>query len=174
LCSRGTPVTIASAGQPGSSTVTVTATNGFNGTVNLACALTPASTTAGVTCNIPTSVSVNRNSTTANLTISTTVAHVVSRPLLRLQRPRGFGCLAASGSALLVGVFLIGVPSRGRRRMAGLGFMLLVFFAASLGCGGGSSSGGHTAGTPVGSYVIAVTATSGSLSHTANVAVTGQ
>jgi hypothetical protein len=173
----GTPVTIASAGQPGSSTVTVTATNGFNGTVNLACALTPASTTAGVTCNIPTSVSVNGNSATANLTISTTAAHVVSGASASLQRPRGFGWLAASGSALLAGIFLLGVPSRRRRHVASLGLMLLVFFAAGLGCGGGSnSSGGHTAGTPAGSYTITVTATSTTpaLSHTANVAVTVQ
>ena len=172
----GTPVTIASAGQPGTSTVTLTATNGFNGTVNLACALTPASTTAGVTCNIPTSVSVNGNSTTANLTISTAAAHVVSGASASLRRPRGFGWLAASGSALLAGILLLGAPSRRRRHVASLGLMLLVFFAAGLGCGGGSSSSssGHTAGTPAGSYVIAVTATSGSLSHTANVAVTVQ
>ena len=92
-----------------------------------------------------------------------------------LQRPRAFGWMTASGRALLVGVFLLGIPSRRRRRMAGLGVMLLVFFAAGMGCGGGgSSSGTKTGGTPAGSYTIAVTATSGALSHTANVAVTVQ
>ena len=74
----GTPVSVASAGQGGTSTVTVTPTNGFVGTVDLACALTPASTTAGVTCSIPASVSLNGSSQAASLTISTTAPHVLS------------------------------------------------------------------------------------------------
>jgi subtilase family serine protease len=169
----GTPVTIASAGQAGTSTVTVTATNGFNGTVNLACALMPASTTAGVTCSIPASVSVNGNSATASLMISTVAPHVQSGASASLQQ-RGFSWLAASGGSLLAGVFLLGVPSRRRRRMAGLGVMLLVFFAAGVGCGGGSSSGGggKTGGTPAGNYTIAVTGSSGALTGSANVTVT--
>jgi subtilase family serine protease len=172
-----TPVSIASAGQGGTSTVTVTATNGFNGTVNLACALTPASTTVGVTCSIPPSVAVNGSSETATLTISTVAPHVVSGTSVSMQRPAGFGWVGASGSVLLVGVFLLGLPLRRRRRVVGLGVTLLVFFVAGMGCGGGSSSGGtKTGGTPAGSYTISVTATSTSpaLSHTANVAVTVQ
>ena len=174
-----TPVSIATAGQGGSSTVTVTATNGFNGTVNLACALTPASTTVGVTCSIPASVAVNGSSETATLTISTAAPHVVSGTSVSMQRPAGFGWVGASGSVLLVGVFLLGLPLRRRRRVAGLGVMLLVLFAAGMGCGGGSSSGSgsaKTGGTPAGSYTITVTATTTSpaLSHTATVPVTVQ
>jgi hypothetical protein len=109
------------------------------------------------------------------MTINTQAAHVVSGPSASLLRPRSFGWLAASGSALLAGIFLLGVPPRRRHRILGFGLMLLIFFAAGLGCGGSSSSG-HTAGTPAGSYTIAVTATSTTppLSHTANVAVTVQ
>jgi hypothetical protein len=82
--------------------------------------------------------------------------------------------MAAGGSAL-VGGFLLGIPSRRRRRVAGLCLMVLIFFAAGMGCGGGSSnSQPRTPGTPPGSYTIAVTAKSASLSHTANVAVTVQ
>jgi subtilase family serine protease len=175
----GTPVGISAPGQPGTSTVTVTATNGFNGTVNLACGLTPASTTVGVTCAFPppASVSVNGSSTTATLTVSTQAPRVLSGTSASLQRPR-FVWIAASGGALLAGVFLLGVPSRRRRRVGGLGIMLVVFFAAGMGCGGGSSSSTQpkTGGTPAGSYTIAVTATSTTpaLSHTANVAVTVQ
>lgn len=169
-----TPVSVASAGQGGSSTITLTPTNGFVGTVNLACALTPASTTAGVMCSIPASVSLNGSSQTASLTISTTAPHVLSGTS-SAQGPHGLGWLATGSSALFAGIFFLGVPSR-RRRMTGLGLMLLVFFAAGVGCGGGSSSGGSvkTGGTPKGSYSITVTATSGSLSHTASVAVTVQ
>ena len=170
----GSPVSIASPGQGGTSTVTLTPTNGFVGTVDLACALTPASTTAGVTCSIPASVALNGSSETASLTISTTAPHVLSGATSS-QGPHGLGWLGASSSALFAGIFFLGVPSR-RRRMTGIGLMLLVFFAAGVGCGGGSSSGGSakTGGTPKGSYNITVTATSGSLSHSANVAVTVQ
>jgi hypothetical protein len=127
-----------------------------------------------VTCSIPASVALNGSSETASLTISTTAPHVLSGATSS-QGPHGLGWLGASSSALFAGILFLGVPSR-RRRMTGIGLMLLVFFAAGLGCGGGSSSGGSakTGGTPKGSYSITVTATSGSLSHTANVAVTVQ
>ena len=171
----GTPVSVGSAGQGGTSTVTISPTNGFVGTVDLVCALTPPSTTAGVTCNIPASVALNGSSQTASLTISTTAPHVLSGTSASSQGPHGMGWLATGSTALLAGIFFLGVPSR-RRRMTGLGLMLLVFFAAGMGCGGGSSSSGSvkTGGTPKGSYSITVTATSGSLAHTANVAVTVQ
>ncbi len=172
----GTPVSITSAGQGATSTVTVTPTNGFVGTVDLACALTPASTSVGVTCNVPASVSLSGSSQTATLTISTTAPHVLSGASTSSQGPHGWGWLAGSTTALFAGICFLGVPSR-RRRITGLGLMLLVFFAAGVGCGGGSSSGGgsaKTGGTPKGTYNITVTATSGSLSHTAGVAVTVQ
>jgi hypothetical protein len=78
---------------------------------------------------------------------------------------------------MLVGVFLLGVPSCHRRRAAKLVLMILVFVTAGVSCGGsGSNGGGKTGGTPAGSYTITVTATSSSpqLSHTANLVVTVQ
>jgi len=81
--------------------------------------------------------------------------------------------LTASGSALFAGIFFLGVPSR--RRMAGFGIALLVFFAAGVGCGGGSSSKSTpTVRTPAGSYTITVSGTSGSLTHTGTVSLTVQ
>ena len=56
--------------------------------------------------------------------------------------------------------------------------MLLVFFAAGVGCGGGNSSNSSvkTGGTPAGTYTITVNAasTSPAVSRTTNVTVTVQ
>ncbi|MGH9501720.1 MAG: S53 family peptidase [Terriglobales bacterium] len=170
----GTPVSITAAGQEGTSTVTVSPTYGFTGTVNLACALNPASTTAGVTCSIPASVAVNGSSQTASLTISTTAPHVVSGASAAVRSPRGSVWLTASG-AIFVGVFVLAFPLR-RHRVTGFTLMLILILAAGMGCGGGSSSStttiAKTGGTPAGSYTITVTATSGSVSNTGNVSVT--
>jgi hypothetical protein len=114
---------------------------------------------------------VANSSGTSTLTINTTASHSLSGAVMS---PRGFGWLAASGGALFAGIFLVGVPSR-RRRLSGMGIMLLVFFAAGIGCGGGSSSSGgntQTGGTPAGNYTIIVTGTSGAQTHTASVVLT--
>jgi hypothetical protein len=54
------------------------------------------------------------------------------------------------------------------------GILFLTLVAAGISCGGGSSSHTSNPGTPAGTYTIAVTATSGSLTHTTNVAITVQ
>jgi hypothetical protein len=67
------------------------------------------------------------------------------------------------------------------RKRRGLGLCLLmgaILAFGVVGCGGGSGNsggggGGHTdSGTPAGVYTLAVTATSGTASHTMNVSVT--
>ena len=169
----GYSATAAAPGQQATSQIVLESRAGFNGMVALTCQ--SASAGAQITCSIsPTSLSVTGAGATAMMTISTTAPHVAAGASASLRSPHGFGWLAASGSALFAGIVFLGVPSRRRRRMAGLGLMLLVFFAAGLGCGGGSSSSTKNVGTPAGSYSITVTATSGSLSHIANVAVTVQ
>jgi trimeric autotransporter adhesin len=174
----GTAVTVSAPGQPGTWTDTVSGTNGFSGTVNLTC--TPPASASLITCSFGSTTSVALNSTTtsgtATLTISTTAPHVVPGASASL-RPHGSGWLAAGGSVLFAGIFLLGAPSRRRRYTVGFGLTLLIFFAAGMGCGGGSSSGGGsmtTPGTPAGTYNVTVTAasTSPAVSHTATVAVT--
>jgi hypothetical protein len=170
------PATVATPGQSATSTITVTATNGFSGTVDLTC--TPPASSANITCSFGSTTSVTLSPTntsgSATLTISTVAPHAQSGESSGL-RQNGFGWLPASGG-LLAGIFVLGVPSRRRRHLAGLGLMLLVFFAAGVGCGGGSSSSGSTktGGTPAGSYSVTVKASSGSTSRTTAAALTVQ
>jgi subtilase family serine protease len=155
------PATVAP-GSSATSTITVASTGGYAGAVALACTSISGGSPPP-TCAFSLS-SVANSSGTSVLTVSTAASHSISSAI----RPwsSGFGWMMASSSALLAGVFFLGVPERRRRRMAGLGLMLFVFLAAGLGCGGGSSSNGgstQTGGTPAGTYNITVTATSGSL-----------
>jgi subtilase family serine protease len=164
-----------SAGGSATSTITIAPTNGFTGSVSLVCRVTGGGTPAPTCSFVPTSVTTGTG--TSTMTVSTTAPHALSGAVISPQPGHGFGWLAAGSSALFAGIFFLGVPSRRRRGMQGLGLMLLVFFAAGMGCGGSSSGGGgKTGGTPAGSYTITVTATSASpqLSHTANLAVTVQ
>ncbi len=170
----GLSATASAPGQQATSQITVTSIAGFSGTVDLTCQ--PSSASAQITCSIsPTSVTASASGATAMMTISTAAPHVLPGTSASL-RPHGLGWLATGSSVLFAGIFLLGVPSRRRRRIGGIGLMLLVFFAAGAGCGGGSNSSGSpkNAGTPAGSYSITVTATSTSpaLSHTASINVT--
>jgi subtilase family serine protease len=166
----GTAVIVSSPGSPGTSTITVDALNGFNGTVNLTCT-PPSSATALITCSIPASVTVNGTNTTTTLTVNTTAAHFV--PGTFSAANRGMGWFAASGGGLFAGVLVMGVPSRRRKYTAMFGMVLLAFAVTGVACGGGSSSTGPTnPGTPAGNYTVVVSAVSGSISRTLNVSVT--
>ena len=173
----GSAISISAAGGSGTSTVTVTPTSGFTGTVNLSCALSPASSTAEITCSIPASVDVTSGSATATLTVNTTAAHAVASTSASARPHHGFPWLPASGGLLFAGMVLGDVPSR-RRKSAAMAMVVFACIAVWAGCGGGSSSGGggstSNVGTPAGGYTIAVTANSGSITRTANITVTVQ
>ena len=180
-----TAATVSSPGQTGTSTITVNATNGFTGTVDLSCT-PPAS--SQITCSFGSSNSIALDNTdtsgTATLTISTVAPRIVPRsssslrsPMLR--SPRGSGWIAASSTALFAGIFFLGVPSRRRKRAAGVALMLLVCLAVGAGCGGGgnsNSSATPTSGTAAGTYNVTVTATSTSpaVTNSTTVSVTVQ
>jgi subtilase family serine protease len=166
LSSNPTSITIANPGGNGSSTITVTPVNGFTGAVALSCALVPASSTAKISCTIPSPVTVSSNTPTALLTVLTTG----STASLRLGH--GIGWWAVSGG-LFACVFISGFSSRRRRSMLISGLLLIASLALAAGCGGGSSTPvAKTNGTPPGNYTITITATSGSVTTTKNVPIT--
>ncbi|HXW94056.1 MAG TPA: Ig-like domain repeat protein [Terriglobales bacterium] len=155
-------INITSPGGDGTLTLTITALDGYNGTINFAsssCSGLP----AGATCSFsPTAVT---GSGTTKLTVTTTAASA------RLVRPGARpGWWLASFAGGLACVFLVGGYSR---RSGVLSLVLCALFVTGIGCGGGSNSGGSTTptapppptATPTGTSNVVVTATSGTLTH---------
>ena len=135
------PITIASAGTSGSSTVTVSSSSGFAGTVNLSCT-PPASSTAQITCSFsPASVVLSNSTTsaTATLTVTTTAAHAVKTTSAEARFPGRARWFSASAAMFVAGLFMMGTAS-GRRRTALLMLLACSFLAVGIGCGGGSST----------------------------------
>jgi subtilase family serine protease len=163
-------VSISAPGQSGTSNITVTAANGFSGTVDLSCS--PSSSTAKITCTLsPTSVSVDSTtpSATATLTVATVASSVQVPGSASLSRSDHFRWFSVTGGSVLGCLFLLGLPSR-RRRPARLSLWLFALLLLGSACGGGHSNNG----TPTGSYTVTVKGTSGTVTHSAQVSITVQ
>jgi hypothetical protein len=149
------------AGQSATSTLTLTPSGGFSGTVTLACSGLPSSANCAFA---PASVALGASAATSTVTISTTVRSALN--------------LLPGGGLLLAGLLVPMLPRRRRLRLSTrlrAGSMLFgALLLASCGGGGGTSGGGTTAptGTTAGSYTVTVTATSGAISHSVTFALT--
>ncbi len=149
--------------QPGATTgntatISVVGTNGFSGTVNLNCSITPVAANDPPTCALsPPSVTLSGATVeTSTLTVSTTAA---TSTMIRPQwRPMG-------GTALGI-ILMLAIPRRRRRWLATLVLLTIAFSMGAAGCGGGSSSSSGNSGTTSGAYTITVTGTSGSTTAT--------
>jgi Legume lectin domain/Chitobiase/beta-hexosaminidase C-terminal domain len=167
-----TSVMIGSPGTSATSTITVTPTGGFTGTVSLACAVTsnPTGAVDPPTCSAtqPAAIS-GSNPVTSTVTISTTAPSTAAlhNPLRKIFQLGG-GTFAA--------LLFFCVPFRRRKWQSLFGLLIFVAIAATVsGCGGGGSmSGGGSgnSGTTAGNYTVTVTATSGSTTATTAVTVT--
>ena len=126
------------------------------------------------TCNVsPSSLTYTG---TVQLSVATTVPHSAQQKRMAEARHLGWWI---SAEGMSVGIFLLGIPIRKPRRRLVLSLIILGLLSVGVGCGGGSSNGVSTGaaggggtvqtdpGTPVGTYTITVTGTSGTLSHTA-------
>lgn len=168
-------VTSASAGQPGTSTVTVTGLNGFAGTINLTCA---SAASATVSCSLnPASVTFAATDKTKTSTLSMTAAADLRAVPAHKSRveifARGFGMTGGLFAAVI-----LGIPSR-RKWAALFGLVMLAIALTALGCGGGSSSNSRVITGGSQGYIVTVTGTgttSGgtSLTHSTQVSFTVQ
>ncbi len=146
-------------------TISVTPSNGFTGTVNLACSISPTAASDPATCSLsPSSVTLSGGTAqTSTLTINTTAATSSSNQGIRQFWPK------AGGTALAL-TLLIWFPRRKRNWLAMSGLLFLFVLVNAVGCGGGASSGGGGGGgnasTTPGTYTVTVTGTSGSLTVT--------
>jgi len=151
---------------------------GFNQAVSLACSGAPQQSSCTVT---PTSTTLDgRTHAVITLRVLTSApASVPPRDDRPLSLPLGW--LLAAASILLL-LLLMSSIETGRRTTPTLRLRLLTFAVTLLlivllwvGCGAGSSSvmsPPPTGGTPSGTYVVTVTATSGHLSHAITVQLT--
>jgi endoglucanase len=158
LVGSGSGVSLAQ-GISATTAVTLVPGNGFSGTVNLSCTVSPlAGGTDAPTCSVPASVSVASNAPLSVTVSLMTTAARSARPVRPFQGGRMW-----KGIAVALGVMLVGSLRQERRRL----FLLLAVMLVSIGlagfdgCGGAGAtngSGGGSTGTTAGSYTATVTA----------------
>jgi hypothetical protein len=162
-------------------TITVTPSNGYNGTVSLTCVSTTLPSKAACSFS-PASVAPGSTGyPTSTLTISTMAATaslvIPARPNSKSLEPTLWAGLTTFGA---FGLMLAGI-GRKRNRVMGLilGVLLTAMTLTLFGCGSSSTSTGNpgTPGTPAGNYTVTFTATGtggNSPTHTMNVTLVVQ
>jgi hypothetical protein len=157
------------------STITLTPSGGFTGTVNLRCAITPTAASDPAACSLPQFVTISGTSAqTTTLTVNTTAATSALNHARKLFWP-------SVGGAAFACVLLLGFPARRWKWQTTAGILVLIFLitCGEVACGGGSNGGGGgggggNPGTTAGTYTITVTGTSGAISQTGTVVLTVQ
>jgi hypothetical protein len=173
MAASPTTVTVASPGQSGTTTVTLTANNGFSGTIdNFACSGLPSGASCAFSQNGSSVSSLTFDSTTTSanvtLTVNTTAASA-ARPLF--NGPARWVPVAGIATILAGILFVAGVPRR--RRLWAPAFAVAAFavLLVTVGCGSagtpsngtgtGSGTGGSggSGGTPTGNTTATISAT---------------
>jgi hypothetical protein len=146
-------------GSPATYKITLTPTNGYNGTVSFpatACGALP----SGAACSFSPSSITGSGSTTLTITTTGPTAALIAPPNSTPQK-RSLDLWASLSGLGLVGMVLVGDwKSRNRRRLGiGLAILAVVFLITLVGCGGGSSSTTPppSGGTPAGTSTVQVT-----------------
>jgi trimeric autotransporter adhesin len=185
-----TTVSIATPGVSGTSTITISPSGGFTGSVAVSCAVTGPTTAVDLpTCSVAAPPAITGTAAvTATLTVNTTAASSSSNATghtataFRNQRNR---MLSLGGGSAFAAFLFFGLPFRRRRTKTLLSLLLLGAFATIvMGCGGAQKAANPVTtpanpvatpanpGTTVGSYMVTVTGSSGALTASTTVAVT--
>jgi trimeric autotransporter adhesin len=171
-----TGVTIASPGTNATSTITITPSGGFTGSVALSCAVTggPMGGADAPACSVAAPPAITRaTAVTATLTVSTTAASAATHSAARVQYPPR---VAAAGGALIAMASLLffRFPIRRRKTITQLSLLpIATLISAAIGCGGTKiAAPPANPGTAPGSYTVTVTGSSGAIKATTAVTVT--
>lgn len=170
-----------STGAAANSTVTVTPSGGFTGTVMV----TPSISTPGVTCT-PSPLSITVSGTTAvtgqlscsvlatssTLTASNAPQNQVLEAKATPSSTGGRGWWVLSAGTSFAALFLVFLPGGRKRYRAALGLGLVCVLSVTMGCGGGYGGGGGTTATITKLTVSSDRVASGT-AFTFSVAVTG-
>jgi len=148
--------------------VTITGSNGFTGTVDLTCAITPTAASDPATCGLA-AASVQVSPTvipSVVVTVNSTAATTGKNDMKKMLWP-------SAGGATLALVLFFGIPRR-RKWLAMLGLLIVIVAGAGIGCGGvnNTGGGGGNTGTTPGTYTVTVTGTSGTITQTTTVTLT--
>lgn len=172
LPSNPPTISVTAPGQTATAAIAITPLSGFTGTVSFSCT-TPA-TMSESSCSAPSAQINGATTTNATLTVTTTAPQQVAS-----IRDKPSTLAPSLAGAFLAGFIWFGIPAVRRRRFGSA--ILLALFLLSLdavGCSSKGSGGGGGAqsnpGTPVGTYTVVLTGTSGTSSHSINVSVSVQ
>jgi hypothetical protein len=170
-----TGITIVAPGPNATSTITITPSGGFTGSVALNCAVTggPTGATDAPTCSVAAPPAITGPAmVTAMLTVSTTAAsaaHDEASTQYSPQVPGAGGALVA-----MVSLLFVGLPIRRRRTITQLCLLAIaILISTAIGCGGMKAAAPPVdPGTTVGAYTVTVMGSSGAITATTAVIVT--
>jgi subtilase family serine protease len=161
--SNQSAVTISAPGASGSTSVSVSSSTGFSGTISLSCSGLPTS----AACQFS-PANITAAGTLATTTSAITVTTTAATAMLRSPRQTYLAHWLATGSFMFFSIVLMGV----RRRRPLFLLVLLALIMLLPGCGGGGGGGSSNpgpppnSGTPAGTYNVVVNANSGSTTST--------
>jgi hypothetical protein len=169
LSSNPASVSIAAPGQAGTSTITLTGTDGFTGTVTFSCSVSPVPVNDPPTCFVsPSSAALDATTTSASVALRISTTAGLNSAVLPHDRTNGFSYLAFSAAFPIIGILLVRIK---RRDLASsLALLALVGLAISLSCCAGSGGSNQiNLGTPAGSYTATIVGSSGAAVQTTSV-----
>jgi hypothetical protein len=179
----GTAVTVGAGATSGNtSTITITPSGGFTGSVQLIAAITnsPSGAVELPTLSFTANPVINSGTTTLTITTTAPVAATSTTTSSDLVNPKGPSPWYAAGGATLACLLLFGIPARRRSWRTMLGMLVLLVALAGggvLGCGGTTYNIAQTQSTPgttAGTYTITVIGTSGTITESGTVTLTVQ